>query len=1841
MRRLVYFVLFVGLGLITPFANAQCPILNDGFGSPDPNPYFVSCSGGDYTIFIQSDDTIGTYTIDWGDGSATTSGTGIIPPNYVSHTYAATIDTFVVTLTTTNPSCTVTGTVVMEEPVNASIQIPIGGVTQICAPGDIEFVNSSTDVSPTTTFTWDFGDGTPPITFDYSNLGDTLTHTFQKNTVSCETAVTLTAENYCSFGSPTTAQFYPIQVWDVDTAAINASAILLCYPDTIVHFENSTIKNCLQEGNVSQRYEYWNFGDYWGKGYDSIINWQPFDPPARPGHTIAYPGIGSYDVMLIDSNFCGRDTAVLTIQIVEQPIANLAISDDTICAGETVIFYNQSTQGANNFYWSFNNNGNYVNTGFGNQYQTYNTTGNYSVELVANISGGSASCYDTAYGNVYVQPSPVADFNLSPTIGCDSMEVSITENTQNALTWEWDFDNGNTSILQNPTNQFYNGVGVYTIELKVEHANTCRDSITKQVEIKQSPVAAFTPYNFCQNSNATFTDLSSHYPGDPITQWSWDFGDGSNASLQNPTHTYANSTAYTIELIVNTAYCADTTSMNITVPPKPVADFLTSTTSGCEPLVVNFTDQSSGASTYNWNFSGGNTSNQQNPSYTFTNGTLNDTVYQVELIVETQFGCTDTMTENITVFGNAIADFTQNATPQCAPLAVNFNDASQGAISWQWDFGDSTGSSLQNPNHVFNNNTLFITNYNVELVATSPNGCTDTTSQIITVYPEPDFPFNTNPDSGCSPLTVSFPALVGAVQYQWDFGDGTTTTGQAPTHVFVNNTTNNQVFTVELIATSAFGCSDTSYRDVVVFPNPDALFTLNNNIGCPELEVSFANNSMGASFYQWDFGDGSNDTTGLPQFTHTYDNLSQQQINFDVSLLVSTPEGCTDTANQIVTLYPRVIADFTSDTGGCSPVSIAFNNTSLAANTYYWNFGNGFASTSQNPNQTFIYNGINDTTYSVLLAAESNYGCTDTTEYPIVVFNTAIATLNLSSLQGCTPITIDLQNNSYGADSYFWDFDDGTIDSAGIGTLSHSYVNATSSPEDYNIVLIAETVEGCNDTTTQTLTVFPDVIANFSGAIDGCSPLTLQFSNQSTGASSYMWDFGTGINSTSTTPSQTFYNLSIPDTNYTIEMIASSQYGCADTTSQSITVYNTPVANLSIDQQAGCSPITVNLTNSSSGADGYTWDFDDGQTSSTLQTSLTHSYTNTGSTPLNINIQLVAGTIEGCNDTTYQALTVYPEVIAGFTTDTVGCSPHTVTFNDQSVGANTYNWDFGNGLTAVTQNPSQTFINNGIPDTNYFVTLVTSSQYGCTDTVTTTITVHNTPNTTLALSQTQACTPAEVDLINTTTGADSYFWDFDDGTTSTSNAGTIHRSYTNTTSSPVDFSIMLIGETAEGCNDTSIQTLTVFPPVVAAFDADTIGCSQLEVDFDNQSTGAVAYYWNFGNGNNSVATSPHETFTYSGNQDTTYTISLVATSIYSCSDTAYTTITVLPDANALFTATPALQTYPDTSVAINNLTVGQWNSTWNFGDGITSTISGITEHEYTTWGEFDIQLVIDNGYCNDTAVQTIVIMPPPPTADFLGGGEGCEPLTVSFTNLSEYGESYFWDFGDGNTSESFNPTYTYMVPGTYSVELVVIGMNGQATVYKDEIVVVHPNAEAYFDFRPSNVQIPRQSVQFLNLSNNATIFDWSFGDGGTSEEESPQYQYTTIGEYYVTLRVDNEWGCADSFTSNIPITAETGGKISYPNVFTPDPSGPSGGYYGDYNLDNYIFYPVSEGVVEYHLMIYNRWGELIFETFDIEQGWDGYYRGELCQQDVYVFKAEAVFSNGDTDTVVGDLTLLR
>ena len=254
---------------------------------------------------------------------------------------------------------------------------------------------------------------------------------------------------------------------------------------------------------------------------------------------------------------------------------------------------------------------------------------------------------------------------------------------------------------------------------------------------------------------------------------------------------------------------------------------------------------------------------------------------------------------------------------------------------------------------------------------------------------------------------------------------------------------------------------------------------------------------------------------------------------------------------------------------------------------------------------------------------------------------------------------------------------------------------------------------------------------------------------------------------------------------------------------------------------------------------------------------------------------------------------------------------------------------------------------------------------------------------------------------------------------------------------------------------------------------------------------------------------------------------------------------------------------------------------------------------------------------------------------------GCPPLTVNFSNNTIDATNYLWEFGDGMLSQLPTPTYTYYTPGTYRVKLTATGPGGTSIADNVEIVVFE-KPFAQFEVVPKVIFIPGERPVFINRSIGATRYEWDFGDGNSSTDFSPSHQYQQPGVFTISLWVVNNQGCDDRFTLPEAIKVEQGGEIRFPNAFTPNPSGPSGGRYSYGDPRNHIFYPFTQkGIVEYKLQIFTRWGELIFESHDIEVGWDGYLKGKLAAQGVYIWRAQYKTANGKVEIKAGDVTLIR
>lgn len=499
------------------------------------------------------------------------------------------------------------------------------------------------------------------------------------------------------------------------------------------------------------------------------------------------------------------------------------------------------------------------------------------------------------------------------------------------------------------------------------------------------------------------------------------------------------------------------------------------------------------------------------------------------------------------------------------------------------------------------------------------------------------------------------------------------------------------------------------------------------------------------------------------------------------------------------------------------------------------------------------------------------------------------------------------------------------------------------------------------------------------------------------------------------------------------------------------------------------------------------------------------------------------------------------------------------------------------------------------------------------------------------------CSPVSVNFINQSVNAVSYSWDFEDGNHS-AESGPVHL-FSNQTSSVQYYNVRLTAMSEYGCTHSTNGYVTVYPnPEIEITTYPEKACAPADILLSS-TPGGISYLWDFGDGNTASGDfSIMHQFQNTTDRDTTFIVRLISKSFFGCEDTGYTSITVHPSPEASFNAEPLSQMIPERTVYLENTTKpGNWTYYWRFGDNTASALKDPGSHTFPGAGNYFIYLVVRSEHCADSTWASAEIVPHPPIAAFKPVEPGCMPLTIQFENTSVYSNSFLWDFGDGAVSNKPNPEYTYYEPGTYTISLTAWGDNGESDSYSTtNDVYVLPNA--YFDIKPRRVYVNDQDVQFINESDNGPFpvdgnkYVWDFGDGTGSEEGNPKHRYKEPGNYTVTLNVWTDKGCYDVYEYTAAVMVEPVGKIVFPNVFSPEAI----------LEENRIFKPgIIDHVDDYHLMIFNRWGELIFESFDQEVGWNGMINGKTAKEDVYIWKVEGKYTNGQTFIQHGDVTLLH
>lgn len=1835
---------------VQPYVNASIALSVEEGCSP-LNVEFTNASSAGATVF------------QWNIGGVTYTTKDVAPQTY---TYpAASNNTFVqhsipVTLTAQNTAgCTDTEarTIKVNPRATASFVYNIVANANLCSPVDVNFDGTYVNAE---TYQWQFGDlGASVIQDPFFQLTNTTAAVKPVNVV-------LTATN--RFGCAATPVSQSFDVQPEIKAQFSLSNATGCAPFTFDVDAPPT------SGTYSWNIERGTNAFFTGTGNSHSID----VTENKTGNT------ESYFITLTASNGTCTDVSAKKVVLAYPEVeAKWSLPNDipSGCSPYALTGTNQSTlynkaTVLTNVLWEITDGATY-NTSAITQSVTRNLVNDgyqspkpYTVTLTATSADG---CVATKTSTFNVNPPVVAAFNAEVINECTPLQIRFTDasNVETGTAYVWNWDGGvdaSAPVGENYVKQYDNAnpetVTNKTVTLSLTNSYGCSGNASYSFQVNPRVVAglslgASSADRICAPDDIEFVNTST---GGSL-EFTWDFGDGNllNVSNRNDvTHGYENKTPNPIPRTVtltarNSLGCTNAlpATLPITVYPEVVADYTLQIDSICSPTGVTVTNNSLNGTDFTWTFTptagapiNVNRVKTDGPfSQLLPNAAPSESnlVYTVGLTARTDhrdgggnilITCPSTApTRTVTVAPELSLNMIPNETALCSDAQITFtNQSTGGNLSFAWDFNDGTtassiGSAAAKPSvlHAFTNLSATDVIRNVLVTATNSNGCVRQQRIPIRVHPKVTSEFSLAVNDVCTyplPVTLTNSSLNGT-EFLWDF-DKTGIMGAPQTalrtdktpfvQTFTNPTLNDdRTFTVELhsrtihTATSGKTCEAKSTKTLTVSPELLPAFTPDEAYGCSDHTTAFTNSSTGGlnMNYYWDFGNTESATTvgiaAKPQQTFVYRGSADSTV-YTIGLTATNKHGCQRSTSAEVTVYPKVEAEFgyVSDSV-CTPYYIVVTNSSLNGKQFNWDFGHSVAGT------------LRDTT---TLKSANSFRFLMDNESPNTIGN----------------YTITL-------------------------TASHQHLNAL-----------------CSDTYTRPIQVYPRLVTEF--AIDdneGCNPLPVRFTNQSTGLGTYLWELGDGTTSTSGATISKEYKHSDRENivRYPILLTSTNANGCRSAKRDTVTVYPLVKANYQVSQINGCTPLQVNVTNTSpSSVYTYLWEYGDGRANTTQvnpgAAGMVEYVNTTQNTPqiqrprLRLTTRYVGDNT--CVDTTSKVFTVYPHVYPDFTADLEGCHPHDVSFANQTdvFSANTtYLWDFGNSVTANSLSPDFRFVNDSkTQDVTYDVWLKAISEHGCTDSTRQVVTVHPRPKAVMdVVGKFIDCPPFDVQVRNRSLGTNlTSTYNFGDGTANVVNANALvnHR-FNNPNSTTEPYVINLHVNSEFGCDDNTSQTVYVYPKVTASYhiNPQLADCSPFMVTLANQTSNALYYSWDFGNGLTSVNENPFHRFTNTTPNDITYDIRLYAESEFECNDDTVQTITVYATPVPDFVIDPPLKIFPDATFALTNQTSpanASWTYNWSYGDGYVEDkpLSPLSfDKTYSKWGpkdkqfQYTVTLNVTTPNCPRTISRNLTLLPAEPVTTFSVDTEAdCSPLEANFTNLSQYGSTFFWDFGDGTTSTEEEPVHVFTEPGYYNVKLTVTGDGGVTHFFKT--LQVYRNPVAKFQVAPKRAMLPKAEVRFFNLTEYGHKYVWDFGDGtGVSYDESPLHTYTKLGEYRVTLTAESENGCVDVYSEFPAVWVEGAGYLDFPNAFVPSLNGPNGGYYDEIDYKNEVFHPVHDGVIEYQLLIFNRWGEQIYESKDVKVGWDGYRDGKICEQGVYVWRAVGKFTNGKLFNIRGNVTLLR
>ena len=1417
------------------------------------------------------------------------------------------------------------------------------------------------------------------------------------------------------------------------------------------------------------------------------------------------------------------------------------------------------------------------------------TTYQICLVIVRECGASEHSCHYTAKGvNVIHRPKAILD--TDPQV-CVNDPLTLTNASCNAETYTWDFGNGETATGPEPVYS-YDTPGTYTVTLTV--TNECgEDSTTKQIEVVGFPEAAFDlsldPANGCEPVTATFEDLSNQWSN---TCWSilpndttlWCFTDTlMNLCTDDISVLFKEPGLYDVTLTASNICGEVEESTTIEVLELPSLDLALPGVT-CDEATICASDlivASAGAiSAYNWSCTGCDSSTGSGQSYcaTFTqSGTMTLVAESPCGDLTETFDITIASTDPI-VFGNNPTDICASAEPfflevgppggtctgiGAAACAVSGNceidvscltpgnsytvlysagsfdcpneasfeffvleaeevliddmilceDSPSTALTVNQTGGVWSGQGITDTlNGLFDPTSVPPGEYEVTYQFTDANQCEVMGAGIVTVEAFPvidlvdeldlclsdvtiDLPaaalFSTNPLGGNS--TWSGPGIVGPNGGFNGLSAGLTDGAYT---VYVEYTLNECVVEDSLIV-------NLTTAPVLALLPVDTLVCI--SAGSLQLFANLQNGIWSGPGIDANSGIIDLQVAGGGVHTYFYQSAPNQP-------------DCSQTASVAVE-----VIDLSSQVEAGGPISICagpatYTLVPVNPDNGIWS-GQGIIDSVQGTINLSQLTPDVPYVYSYCIESAQVESCSACDELIFTLQSNPVADFGFDGLP-CLNEAITFVDNTQNGAATSWNFGDGN------GSTQQNPAYSYGSPGTFTVTMISANGGGCQDTTQQQLVITTPPVNDFAlDSLEGCAPFTVSVVNNSFGDPIAQVWYINGDTIPGPDPGLYVLDSIAADSLFTITLEVSN-FCATIAQTEEVLVHPYPLVNFGINTDEGCSPLTIEFADVTLGdPDTYFWDLGNGQTFTGSEPP-DQVYT-TSDTAITVYTVTLTASNECGTGTISKEITVYPPNVEAFIElDTLGgCQPFTIVPASYSTPGASVSWCFyGPDGSVNCYNEQAPEVVLDVPGIHMIV--LTAANCGA-DTDTAFVEILPAPDVSFT-HPASVCRNEEVMFTNTSSNVTAYLWAFGNGDTSnlSSPVYTFDSAgiYTVTLTA---FSLL------NDCPATFSSQITVTGLPTADFSANTLsGCAPLSIQFSDESIGVDQYTWDFGDGSPlAFDPNPSHTFTEPGN----YAVTLTVNDENDCfSDTTVVNVFVyeLPEASFSFSGQQYCAGH-DTLFLENN-SVGADGHYWLFmGDTLFGDHPQIP---LTTGGTFTIELVAQNLFgCTDSEIQLITVDDSPIAAYTPSIDAGCEDLTVAFDNQSQFGNTYFWNLGAGNTSTDEDPVFTYQEEGVYPITLIVTALNGCPGDTVQGAVTVWPEPFADFSFEKTNDCGAPAGVVFQNLSLDNQDNSWSFGDGIVSQETNPVHEYLASGVYSVGLIVENVFGCADTTAQEIDI----------------------------------------------------------------------------------------------------------